>query len=236
MTLDQSTECESPEQDGRTSRVLLIDAHRLFREAVRLVVNACEGFEVVGEAANAAQAVQLVESLKPDVIVTDLPLPDRSGGRFIGEFLLRQPQAAILVLSTSSHEERVAVAMKAGAHGYLAKDSGRDELLIALRELAAGRRYISKSCIARRRRSRETASDESTAALNLTERQIEVLRSIALGYRNQDIAERLGVSVKAVQKHRARLSNSLELRGTAALTLFAVRTGLISEALGTRTV
>ena len=230
MTLNQATECELSAQESRTTRVLLIDAHRLFREAVRLVINALEGFEVVGEAANAGDAMALVESLQPDVVVTDLPLPDRSGARFIGEFQLRCPAATVLVLSASGHEERVAIAMKAGAQGYLVKDSGRDELLVALREVAAGRRYLSKACSTTRRRVREAAGSD-TAALNLTERQREVLRSVAMGYRNQDIAERLGVSVKAVQKHRARLSNLLDLRGTAALTLFAVRTGLIPEAL-----
>jgi DNA-binding NarL/FixJ family response regulator len=231
MTLNQAADNDCGAQERRIARVLLVDAHRLFREAVRLVINAIDGFEVVGEAANAGDAMQLMESAAPDVIVTDLPLPDRSGGRFIAEFLVRCPQASVLILSASSHEERVAIATKSGAHGYLVKDSGRDELLVALREVAAGRRYLSKACAGTRRRTRESPSSDS-AALNLTERQLEVLRSVAMGYRNQDIAERLGVSVKAVQKHRARLSNLLDLRGTAALTLFAVRTGLVPEALG----
>ena len=230
MTLNQAAEYESPVPASSSTRVLLIDAHRLFREAVRLLINALEGFEVVGEAANAGDALRIMEALRPDVIVTDLPLPDRSGGRFIGEFIVRHPRTVVLVLSASGHEERVAVAMKSGAQGYLVKDSGRDELLVALREVAAGRRYLSKACSNTRRRARESAGSDP-AALNLTERQREVLRSVAMGYRNQDIAARLGVSVKAVQKHRARLSNLLDLRGTAALTLFAVRTGLVPESL-----
>lgn len=232
MTFNDSTACELAAQTTRTCRVLLIDGHRILREAVRSIIDASEGFEVVGEAAGATQALQLIESLQPDLVVTDLPLPDRSGVKFIAEFLLRRPQAAVLVLS-AIREERASGATKAGARGYLRKECGRAELLAALREVAAGRRYVCESFSAPRRRSaREEPEIGGNPTTILSERQLEVLRSVALGYRNKDIAQRLSVSVKAVQKHRARLSNLLNLHGTAALTLYAVRTGLVSEGFG----
>jgi len=233
MTFNDSTACELAAQTTRTCRVLLIDGHRILREAVRSIIDASEGFQVVGEAAGATQALQLIESLQPDLVLTDLPLPDRSGVKFIAEFLLRRPQAAVLVLSAVRDKERANGAMKAGARGYLRKDCGRAELLAALREVSAGRRYVCESFSAPRRRSaREEPEIGGNPTTDLSERQLEVLRSVALGYRNKDIAQRLSVSVKAVQKHRARLSNLLNLHGTAALTLYAVRTGLVSEGIG----
>lgn len=214
---------------SRTWRVLLVDEHRLLREVVRLIVDASEAFEVVGEAVNAAQALQRIESLQPDVVITDLALPDSNGVKFIKAFLALRPQAAVLVLTAIQDEERASVAMKAGARGYVVKKAGRVELLTALREVSAGRRYLCKSFGTSPRRARAESASGQDSLINLTERQLELLRSVARGYRNKDIALRLGVSVKAVQHQRERLSNLLNLRGTAALTLYAARTGLLSE-------
>lgn len=232
MTPKDSTACESAAENSnasRTSRVLLVDEHRLLREVVRLIVDASDAFEVVGEAANATQALQRIASLQPDVVITDLALPDGNGVRFIKEFVALRPQAAILVLSGIHDEERATVAMKAGARGYVVKNAGRLELVTALREVAAGRRYLCKSFSASRRRARAEQGPGNDARTNLTDRQLELLRSVAHGYRNKDIALRLGVSLKAVQHQRERLSNLLNLRGTAELTLYAARSGLLAE-------
>ena len=215
--------------DNRAWRVLVVDAHRLLREVVRVIVDATDAFEVVGEAVNAAQALQRIETLQPDLVITDLALPDSNGVKFIKAFLALRPQTVILVLTAIQDGERASVAMKAGARGYILKDAGRVELLTALREVAAGRRYLCKSLSASPRRARAEPGSGHETLRNLTDRQLELLRSVARGYRNKDIALRLGVSVKAVQHQRERLSNLLNLRGAAALTLYAARTGLLSE-------
>jgi DNA-binding NarL/FixJ family response regulator len=209
-------------------RVLLINEHRIVREAIRLMVDTSEGFEVAGEAGNATQALQLIDTVQPDVVATELPLPDRSGVRFVEELLERRPDAAILVLGGVTDVEHAMLTMRAGARGYIHKGTGRAGLLNALREVAAGRRYPCESFADSRRRTREL-QNASGSPVNLTDRQVNVLRSIALGFQNKEIAHRLGVSVKAVQHHRARISDLLDLRGTAALTLYAVRAGLVAE-------
>lgn len=226
MALNEVATSEAAEQANRNCRVLLINEHRLVREAVRVMVDASDGFEVVGEAANAAQALEVIDTMRPDIVATELPLPDRSGVKFIGELLARQPQAAILVLGGVSDAQHVRITMRAGARGYVRNASGRAELLKALREVAAGRRYPCGSITAPRRRTHELNMD-SGAAVNLTDRQLDVLRSVALGYRNKEIAHQLGISVKAIQHHRARLCELLDIEGTAALTVYAVRTGLL---------
>jgi DNA-binding NarL/FixJ family response regulator len=236
MTLNDSTGSDSVVIDARRMhRILLIDAHRILREAVRLLVDASDEFEVVGEAGGATEALQLIDSLQPDVVLTDLSLPDRAGTQFIAEFHSRLPQLEILVLTALQTREHVAAALKAGARGYILKNCGREELFAAIREIAAGRQHLCKSLEdseppARVRKERKRAGMPTT---NITERQRQVVRSVALGYRNKDIAQRLGVSESAIRKHRERLSDALELRGTAALTLYAVREGLVCEGTGT---
>ena len=234
MTLDDSVATEPAEQANRNCRVLLINEHRIFREAVRLIVDASDGFEVVGEAANATQALQLIDAVQPDVVATELPLPDRSGVKFIGELLAWRPHVAILILSETNNVQHATATMRAGARGYVQSDAGRADLLNALRQVAAGRRYPCKSSTTSRRRTSEDPQTGSGSLADLTDRQLEVLRLVALGYRNKDIADQFGVSLKAVQHHRARLSELLDLQGTAALTLYAVRTGLVPQGLGVR--
>jgi two-component system, NarL family, response regulator NreC len=234
MTLNDCATHEPAEQLNNHCRVLLINEHRILREAVRLIVDAIDGFDVVGDADSATQALPLIDVLRPDLIVTGLPLPDRSGVTFIGELLVTSPRAAILVLSTVSDVEHVTAAMKAGALGYVQNDAGRAELLNALRNVAAGRRYPAKSFSTSRRRTRERPQTRDGCSAELTDRQREVLRLVALGYRNKDIAFRLGVSEKAVQHQRARVSDLLDLHGTAELTSYAVRTGLVTDSLSSQ--
>ena len=232
MTLDDSAGSESPASDGRNiCRVVLIDEHQIVREAVRHLIDASDECDVVAEAGNASEALRLIESLQPAVVVTDFRLPDRMGMYFIAELHSRFPQVAILVLTALQTPEYVVTAVHAGARGYVLKDCRGTELLRALHEVAAGRQYLCKSLSdsARRVFGAEDKGRTGLGATDLTERQRQVLRSVALGYRNKEIAQLLGVSVKAVQKHREHLRDALELRSTAALTLFAVREGLVSE-------
>jgi DNA-binding NarL/FixJ family response regulator len=232
MTLNDLPGCNSPAQEGRhIHRILLIDSHTILREGVRLMVHEHENFDVVGEAGTATEALEVIDRLQPDVVLTDIPLPDRSGVQFISELQSRRPQVAILVLTALRTPDRVAAALKAGALGYVLKDCGCPELLAAIGEVAVGRKYLCKSLKvpSRRTAARDLPTRVSTAASSLSERQRQVLRSVALGYGNKEIAQMLGVSAKAVQKHRGRLRNVLDLQSTAGLTMYAVREGLVSD-------
>ena len=226
MTLVNSAETATPAvQARRAYRIVLIDGQRLFRQAMRILF-ATEGeFAVVGEAGEAAEAVELVASLQPDVVVTDLHLTDGSAVPLIEQIHARFPKVAILVLTSARARDVAAAVRKAGALGYLLKEHGREELLLALREVTAGRWYRSitpEAC------PRTAARDDrylNNRAAYLTQRQRQVLRSVALGYRTREIAQMLGVSVRAVHRLRERLRLALRLNSTAELTRFAERAG-----------
>jgi two-component system, NarL family, response regulator NreC len=216
----------APEQ--RTVRLLLVDGHCLFRQALRALLAAEENFTVVGEAGRAAEALELIAALNPDLVITDVHLPDDPDGRFIESVKSAFADVAILVLTAMRARGAAAVARKAGALGYVFKDQGRAELGYALREVTAGRWYCSDAPAALPRNARgDPASASGAKVAYLTERQRQVLRSVALGYSTREIAQMLGVSVKAVHKQRERLRIALQLNGTAALTRFAIREGLI---------
>jgi DNA-binding NarL/FixJ family response regulator len=223
MTLTTLPSTGTPAAEGhRAFRVVLVDGHCIFRQALRILLGAEKDFAVVGEAGRAGEALELIGSLQADLVLTDLHLPDGSGVEFIEQLRTRFPTVAILVLTAQRARGAAATARRAGALGYVLKDQGRAELSNALREVAAGRWYCCDVPAAR-------AGSSSTQATYLTERQRQVLRSVALGYSTREIAQMLGVSMKAVHKHRERLRIALQLSSTAALTRFAVREGLVQE-------
>ena len=229
MTLTASPDSGTPAADERRAfRVVLVDGHCIFRQALRILLAADKDFAVVGEAGRAGEALELIGSLRADLVLTDLHLPDCSGVQFIEQVRTRFPKVAILVLTALRARGAAAAARKAGALGYVLKDQGRAELSSALREVAAGRWYCcdvpaASPC------ARVGEGSSSTQATYLTERQRQVLRSVALGHSTREIAGMLGVSIKAVHKQRERLRIALQLNSTAALTRFAVREGLVQE-------
>jgi DNA-binding NarL/FixJ family response regulator len=209
-------------------RVLLVDGHRLFREALRILLAREKEFSVVGEAADGAEALELIASLHPNVVVTDLHLDGGSSFRHVEEIHARFPDVALLVLTACRAHDVAARVRRAGALGYLVKDQGLKEFLNALREVARGRCYRSYAGVSARTR---TLSEKGPCAgvVDLTERQRQVLRALALGYRTRETAEMLGVSVKAVHRQRERIRDALRLESVAALTRFAAREGFAEE-------
>lgn len=230
MTLDGSPQMAAAAADlHRVRRIVLIDRQRLFRQAMRALLASDEEFSVVGDAGEAREALSLIEALKPDVVVTDLHLGNGSGDEHIAEIRARFPNVAILVLTALRAHDVAAQVRRAGALGYLLKDEGQSELRAALREVAARRNYRTSRRPIRAGRTPPRGRSLGSRAVCLTERQREVLRSLALGHGTREIAARLGVSVKAVHKLRERLRHALEVDGTAALTRFAVREGFADE-------
>jgi len=236
MTLTGAPGAGDGGSEPRPYRIILVDPQRLFRQALRALLDAQAGFSVVGETGSAAEALELAGALKPDVVVTELHLADgsqageNSGNALIGTLHSRLPEVAILVLTSARARDVAAAVRRAGARGYLLKEHGREELLRALREVTAGRWYRSitpEAC------PRTAARDDrylNNRAAYLTQRQRQVLRSVALGYRTREIAQMLGVSVRAVHRLRERLRLALRLNSTAELTRFAVRAGFTEGA------
>ena len=236
MTLIASprTATASP-RERRVCRIVVIDDQRILRQALPILLAAEREFAVVGDAGQGSEALELIGALRPDVVVTDLHVTGGSGVQLIEQIHARFPKVAILVLTALRAHNVVAAVKKAGALGYVLKDRGRGELLSALREVAAGRWYRSIAPAAAASRAwMEEGGSLSTRAAYLTERQRQVLRWVALGYRAREIAQMLGVSVRAVHKQRERLRDALQLNSTAALTRFAEREGLAEESAPSR--
>ena len=222
---------EVPAAPGRVSRILLVDGQQIFRHALRMLLADNTAFNVIGECGTARGALELAEVLQPGVVITELQLPDRQGVELIEQLRARQPSARILVLTTLRARERVAAARRAGALGYLLKECGRAELLSAVRAVAAGQHYRASALSPRapRARTHTGGAHLGAQAAVLTERQRMVLRSLALGYRTREIAQMLGVSVRAIYRQRESLRNTLQLNSTAALTRFAVYEGIAED-------
>jgi len=221
---------EMPATTGRASRILLVDGQQIFRHAVRMLFAGDAAFDVIGECGTARAALELADVLQPDVVITELQLPDSQSVELIEQLRAHRPSVAILVLTTLRARERVAAARRAGALGYLLKECGRAELLSAVRAVAAGRRYRSSALSPRAPRARlRSGAHLGAPAAVLTERQRLVLRSLALGYRTREIAQMLGVSVRAIYRQRESLRNTLQLNSTAALTRFAVHEGIAED-------
>lgn len=197
-------------------RVLIADDHAVVREGVRHVLAAEHGFDVIGEAASGDEAVTLAESLAPDVAVLDISMPGLSGLVAAQQIRVRAPGCRVLVLSIHDHAAYVEQSDKAGAQGYLRKDSSPAELRAAIRAVHAGERAFCEPA---------SAPPDARIAL-LTPRERSVLAAIAAGRTNKEIASLLGISVRTVEAHRDSIARKLKLRGAAALTRFVLESGL----------
>jgi len=209
--------------EGNPIRVLIVDDHAVVREGIRHVLTSDTGFQVVGEAATGSDAVTLAAQCDPDVIVLDLSMPGMSGLDAAPRLRSAVPRAHILVLSIHDHEEYILQSVRAGAAGYLLKDSSPAELRTAIRELHAGRNVFSAPAT----RSLSTAAESERRLADLTSREREVLIQIARGASNKEIAALLRISVRTVESHRDALARKLQLKGAASLTKFAIDAGLL---------
>jgi two-component system response regulator NreC len=206
-------------------RVLLVDDHAVLRSGLRLLLEREEGLEPVGEAGSAEEALRALPRLTPDVVVIDIEMPGIGGLEGVTRIRERAPEAHLLVLSMHDQARDVRRAFDAGAHGYLPKAAADEDLVRAIRAVAAGERYVHPSLGAALASPKEAGGpiDELTA------REREVLRLLALGHTNQEIAERLVVSVRTVESHRAHVMTKLRVSTRAGLVREALRAGLLVE-------
>lgn len=211
-------------------RVLLVEGHAILREGLRALLEIESDMQVIGDCAEAGPALDLCERLRPNLVMTDLTLSGGSGIEFIAELRRRGCTAHVLVLTAHNTEEYIRAALDAGARGYVLKDSGRADLLQAIRSVVAGNQYLCAAVAAKVLSGfvsgREPHRQVSPEGL-VTGRERQVLTRVALGQSNKSIAREMGLSVKTVEKHRANLMRKLTLHNAAAITLFALRHGFI---------
>ena len=217
---------------GMKYRVLIADDHAIMREGVRALLLSDGSIEVVAAVDNGRDAVRLAVALKPDLAVMELTMPQMDGLSAIRELVHRAVPTRILVLTRHKTEEHVRASLKAGAWGYVVKDASAAELMLAIHSVAQGKKFVSPA-VAERVVTGYLSADTGQAGAGspsdvLTPREKEVLKLIAAGRRNREIAGCLSLSVKTVEKHRANVMKKLDLHNTAALTAFAINDATLS--------
>jgi two-component system, NarL family, response regulator NreC len=207
-------------------RVLIVDDHAVFRAGLKLLIDNEADLETAGEAGNARDAIFQARSTKPDVVLMDVVMPDQSGLDVVPQLLHENPELNVLILSMQDDPQYVKQAFSAGASGYILKEAADTEVVGAIRDVAAGNRYVHPALGAR------LVAAESEAARRaeedpLSEREREVLRLLALGHTNQEISSQLYISVRTAETHRAHIMQKLRLSSRAELVRYALEQGVL---------
>ena len=213
-------------------RIVLADDHTILREGLRALLSADPNFDIVGEAEDGRAAVRCVEKLEPNLLLMDLSMPRMSGMDAISEIKRRYSETKIIALTVHKTEEYLLTTLQAGVDGYVLKDATHDELVMAIHNVMAGKRYLSPGISGKVIEGYLEGKEDSLAGSSwqkLSQREREVLKLIAEGYKNKEIAEDLCISLKTVEKHRANLMKKLDLHNAAGLTVYAVERGIVSR-------
>jgi len=211
-----------------TIRVLIVDDHAVVRAGLRLLLDAEDDLETVGEAGDAREAVFEARATEPDVILMDIVMPDQSGLEALPALLHEHPETRVLILSMQDDPRYVREAFAAGASGYVLKEAADVEVVGAIREVARGGRYVHPE-LGARLVAAEAEAERRAEADPLSEREREVLRLLALGHTNQEIAKQLYISVRTAETHRAHIMQKLRLGSRAELVRYALAHGLLDE-------
>lgn len=212
-------------------KIAIAEDHQLFRDGLKAMINAQDDMEVVGEAKDGLEAIHMVKHVVPDLLLLDLSMPRLGGVSVLKDVKKQFPEVKILVLSIHESDEYVLEVFEAGADGYCTKDSSRGELITAMNYVLEGKTYISPGIAnnvmhgyleGRKKLKSETVWD------TVTQREREVLKLLAEGHKNKDIADFLNISVKTVEKHRANIITKLDLHNASALTAYAIEKGLVA--------
>jgi DNA-binding NarL/FixJ family response regulator len=213
--------------DQAPVRVLVVDDHDLFRTGLSSLLSAQPDFEVVAQASGGRPAVRLARELAPDVVLMDLRMPDLSGEEATRRIVQNDPRARVVVLTVASDQDAVTGAVRAGACGYLVKDSPVDEVVEAARAAAAGRAWLSSraavALLEHVRRDEGAPAPDHEALAALSARELEVLRLIARGYENTEIAEALTISARTAKNHVSSILTKLGLSNRVQAAVFAVQ-------------
>ena len=208
-------------------KVVLADDHSVVRKGIKMLISGDESIEILGEAASGTEALQMVKSMGPNIIITDISMPGMSGIELAEKIKTEYPSTKVLVLSTHNDEEYILRSFEAGALGYLPKDTEEDEVLAAIKTVADGDVYytnevsniLTKSLIKQKRSFDDTR--------DLTEREKEILKLIVEGLSNKEIGDKLFISVRTVDTHRRNIMDKIEAKNTAELVRKAIEDKLI---------
>lgn len=205
-------------------RILIAEDQQLVRQGLAALLRA-EDVEIVGEAEDGVAAIEMARTLKPDIVLMDLSMPTLDGVEATRRLKRVMPQVRVLILTIANCERRVAEALAAGADGYALKKLGHEELMAAINSVRAGRPYLGPGLNEAQVRQYLGGCDNSN--VSLTAREREVLRLIAQGLKNREIAETLAIAIKTVETHRTKIMQKLDLHNSAELAAYAIRRGLI---------
>lgn len=212
--------------NDKAIRVLLADDHDVVRKGLHALLETEDKIEIVGEAVDGVEAVLKARSLRPDVILLDLQMPRKNGIEVIGEIKQENPDARILVLTSFSDDEKVFAAIKAGALGYLLKETSEAELLQAVQDVYLGESSLHPAIARKLIRELNRPSTLPQSDEPLTEREVEVLVNVAQGLSNQDIADLLVISERTVRTHVSNILSKLQLANRTQAALYALKEGL----------
>jgi two-component system response regulator NreC len=214
-------------------RLIIAEDHTILREGLKALIGSDPELEVIGEAINGREAVSCVEKLGPDLVLMDLSMPEMHGLEAIKEIKSRFPKTKILTLTVHKTEEYVYAALQAGTDGYVLKDATHAELSLAIKNVLKGNQYLSPTISAKVIKG--YLGGEKAPLLNspwnntLTRREREVLKLVAEGHKNREIADLLFISPKTVEKHRSNLMRKLKLHNVAAITAYAIEKGVVER-------
>jgi DNA-binding NarL/FixJ family response regulator len=216
----------------KKKRVVIVEDYTILREGLRALISSHSDFEVAAEAKDGQDAIRCVEEFSPDLVLMDLSMPRMNGLDAIHEVKRRAPETKVLALTVHKAEEYILAALEAGADGYVLKDANHAELMMAMETVLGGKSYLSPSIsekVIQGYLEGKKTTKPSSAWETLTPRERQVLKLIAEGHRNKEIADYLCVSVKTVEKHRANLMQKLDLHNASALTALAMEKGLVAK-------
>ena len=211
-------------------KILIADDHLIIRQGLRLILETESDFNLVGEASDGAEAVSLCKKLKPDVVLMDLRMPNMDGLTAIEKLREEQPDIAVIILTTFNEDELMLRGLQAGARGYLLKDTGRSTLFDTIRAASRGETLLKPEIMARvlAQKNAPQTKSKSDSTFNLTEREYEVLESVARGERSKEVAAHLGISERTVKAHLASIYNKLGVDSRAAAIAVAAQNGLLT--------
>jgi DNA-binding NarL/FixJ family response regulator len=214
------------------TKILIVDDHALLREGLQSLLSAQPGIKVVGTAQDAQDGVSKISSLQPDVVLTDLAMPETGGVDAIRQIREAHPDIRIVALTFHREDGYIHAALRAGADGYVLKDDSRDELVLAVRSVLAGKNYLSPAICGTVIEGYLSGVQKKRLEPSwhvLTRRERQVIKMIAEGLKTREIAEELSLSPKTVEKHRTNMMNKLDLHSVSAVTLYAIQSGLVGE-------
>ena len=211
-------------------KIILADDHRIFRDGIKSLLSDNEYISIIGEASNGNELLELLKTLKTDIVIVDITMPGLSGIETTKQITILYPEISVMILSMHTNEEFIINAINAGAKGYLPKDTSKEELLDAVKILSEGGEYYGKSVSDNFLKSfikKQKADQNLKENVDLTQREIEILKLAASGISNKDIADKLFISTKTVDAHKNHIMLKLKLKNTAEMVLFAIKNKII---------